>query len=230
MSLMEATEKHECLSVAVQVFYSLINSEENRLHESGDVCVMLRRITTHCKVLYEILTSTFPAEVVWLKELAPFISSDIVVSWLCSTATVFQSLSNLSNAILFSTSACDFVQYLSNTREGDIVKANVFNVHGLTLSMTCQYKSSILYHEEATKIYTASCVWKVPESYNNLGNVYKSLGQYNKAKKYLEKALIISKKMFGEEHADVASSYNNLGDFYQNLGQYTEAKNTSRRH
>jgi len=227
MPLMEVTEKHECLSVAVQVFHSLIESEQDRLHKSGDVCVMLRRITIHCKALYEILTSTFPAEVVWVKELAPFISPDNVVSWLCSTATVFCKLSNPSSATLFSTSAYDFVQYLSNTREGDIIKANVFNAHGLTLSMTCQYKSSISCHEEATKIYIAiygEHHSKVAGSYNNLGGVYQDLGRYNEAKEYHEKALISKKKIFVEEHDQVATSYNNLGSVYQALGQYNEAK------
>ena len=197
MPLMEMTEKRECLSVAVKVFLSLIESEHHRLLESGNVCVMLRRIATHCQALYEILTSTFPAKVVWVKELAPLISPDKIVSWLSSTATVFHNISNSTNAILFSTSACDFVQYLSNTREGDFIKASVFYAQGLTLSMTCQYKSSLLNHEEAAKIYTASNNRKaVGESYNNLGNVYNRLGLYNKAKEYHEKALAIKKKDF----------------------------------
>ena len=211
MPLMESIEKRKCLSVAVKVFLSLIESEGNRFGASEDVCVMLRRIATHCKAVYEILTSTFPAEGVWIKELAPFISPDNVVSWLCSTATVFYNIGNSTNAILFSTSACDFVEYISKTREGHIIKAEVFDVHGLTLSKACQYKSSILYHEEAVKIYTESNNWKVAGSYNNLGNAYKSLGDYNKAKEYHQKALIIKKNIFGEEHAGVASSYNNLG-------------------
>ena len=32
------------------------------------------------------------------------------------------------------------------------------------------------------------------------------------------------KKIFGEDHADVARSYHNLGNVYQQLGQYNEAK------
>ena len=227
MSLMEVTEKYECLSVAVQVFHSLIESEKNRVRESGDVCILLRRITTHCKALYEILTNTFSAKVVWVKELTPFISPDNVVSWLSSTASVFINLSNSSNATLFSKSACGFVQYVSDTRQGDVIKATVFDTHGSTLSMTCQYTSSIFYHNKAL------IIWKkifgeehadVAASYNNLGSVYQDLGQYNEAKEYHEKALMIRKKIFGEEHANVAGSYNNLGIVYQDLGQYNEAK------
>ena len=33
---------------------------------------------------------------------------------------------------------------------------------------------------------------------------YQQLGQYNEAKEYHEKALIIYKKIFGKEHANVA--------------------------
>jgi len=39
-----------------------------------------------------------------------------------------------------------------------------------------------------------------------LGNVYRQLGQYKEAKEFLENALIIKKKFFGEDHADVAGS------------------------
>ena len=57
-----------------------------------------------------------------------------------------------------------------------------------------------------------------------MGNDYQQLGHYNEAKEYHEKALIIYKEIFGEEHANVASCYNNLGNDYQHLGQYSEAK------
>ena len=61
-------------------------------------------------------------------------------------------------------------------------------------------------------------------SYNNLGVVYQHLGQYSEAKEFYEKALIIRKKIFGDEHAAVGASYNNLGIVYRHLGQYHEAK------
>ena len=40
--------------------------------------------------------------------------------------------------------------------------------------------------------------------------MYYSLGEYNQTKDLHEKALTIRKKIFGEDHADLASSYNNL--------------------
>ena len=219
----ELTRKLECISVAIQVLHSLIESNHHRLCESGYVFVMLSRITIHCKALYEILTENFTAKDV--SESAPYITTDKVISWLCSTAYVCLDLIYPSNAILFSTSACDFVQYASKTREGDLMKADVFNVHGKALSMICQYESS--YHEKASKIYKAiygTHHYKVAQTYNNLGTVHYCLGQYHEAKEYYEKALIIRKKIFGEKHANVAASYNNLGAVYQHLGQYNEAK------
>ena len=221
----ELTEKLECISVAIQVLHCLTESKYYRFCESGHVYVMLRRITTHCKALYEILTENFTAKDVL--ESVPYITTDKVISWLCLSANVCLDLSNPSNAILFSTSACDFVQYASKTREGDLIKADVLNTHGKTLSMICQYESSVSYHEEASKIYKAiygKDHYKVAQTFDNLGNVYRHLGQYHEAKEYYEKALIIRKKTLGEEHANVAASYNNLGIVYRHLGQYNEAK------
>ena len=54
--------------------------------------------------------------------------------------------------------------------------------------------------------------------------MYKRLGEYNQAKELHEKALIIRKKIFGEDHADVATSYNNLASVYDSLGEYNQAK------
>ena len=57
-----------------------------------------------------------------------------------------------------------------------------------------------------------------------MASVYDSLGEYNQAKELYEKALTIRKKIFGEDHADVATSYNNLALVYYNLKEYNQAK------
>ena len=54
--------------------------------------------------------------------------------------------------------------------------------------------------------------------------MYYSLGKYNQAKELHEKALMIRKKIFDEDHAHVASSYNNLATVYHSLGEYSQAK------
>ena len=56
----------------------------------------------------------------------------------------------------------------------------------------------------------------------NLGTVFISLGQYHKAKEFLEKALAI-KIQIGDKEGE-ASSYANLGTMFKSLGQYDKAK------
>ncbi|KAL9986390.1 hypothetical protein ACROYT_G000533, partial [Oculina patagonica] len=58
--------------------------------------------------------------------------------------------------------------------------------------------------------------------YGNLGNVFQSLGEYNKAKEYYEKALGIIIET-GERKQE-ASCYRNLGTVFQYLGEYDKAK------
>ena len=52
--------------------------------------------------------------------------------------------------------------------------------------------------------------------YENLGTVFKSLGQYDEAKEYLEKALAIRTQIGGKEGE--ASSYGNLATVFQSVG------------
>ena len=59
---------------------------------------------------------------------------------------------------------------------------------------------------------------------NISGKVYKGIGEYSQAQELNEKALAIYKKIFGEEHADVATSYDNLASVYDSMGEYSQAK------
>ena len=54
--------------------------------------------------------------------------------------------------------------------------------------------------------------------------MYSNLGEYNQAKELHEKALVVCKKSFGEDHADVATNYKNLASVYFSLGEYNRAK------
>ena len=60
-------------------------------------------------------------------------------------------------------------------------------------------------------------------SYNNIGGLYDSMGDYEKAVEYIKKGLQIRKTIFGENHTDVAASYNNLGGEYLELSDYPRA-------
>ena len=224
---MEFTNRVQCLSVAINIFRSLLERDKEQLFASGDVCVKLRSITMHCKELHEILTTNFAVTEAVMKELTHLITPAEVVSWLCSSAKVCCNLSNHADGNLFSTAALEFIKYISDTRDGDLLKAHVFDVRGDVTSLQCEYELSLSYYEQARTIRTAIYGEQhadVAASYNNLGIVHHDLGQYSKAKEHHEKALIIRKKLYGEQHADVASSYNNLGVVYRVLGEHSQAK------
>ena len=59
-------------------------------------------------------------------------------------------------------------------------------------------------------------------SLGNLGSVFQSVGQYDKAKEYLEKALAI-RIQIGDKEGE-ASSLGNLGSVFRSVGQYDKAK------
>ena len=54
--------------------------------------------------------------------------------------------------------------------------------------------------------------------------VYELLGEYNQAKELHEKALMIRKKIFGEDHANVVTSYSNLALVYYKPKEHNRAK------
>ena len=52
--------------------------------------------------------------------------------------------------------------------------------------------------------------------------MFESLGQYDKAKEYLQKALVIATEI-GDTNGE-GSCYGNLGTVFHSIGQYDEAK------
>ena len=56
------------------------------------------------------------------------------------------------------------------------------------------------------------------------GQVYERIGKYSQAEGFHKKALMIRKKIFDEDHTDVATSYSNLATVYGSLGEYNQAK------
>ena len=58
---------------------------------------------------------------------------------------------------------------------------------------------------------------------NNIGAVYASKGEYDKALEHYQKALAIRLKQLGPEHPSVAISRNNIGGVHDNKGEYDKA-------
>ena len=59
--------------------------------------------------------------------------------------------------------------------------------------------------------------------YNNIGNVYFCLSNYDKALGYHNMALEIKKKIFEEDNISMAYSYYNIGNVYYHQDKYTIA-------
>ena len=58
---------------------------------------------------------------------------------------------------------------------------------------------------------------------NNLAEIIRSLGNYEKAYEYHEKSIAIIEKVLEPNHSDLATSYNNIAGTYQYLGNYPKA-------
>jgi len=56
-----------------------------------------------------------------------------------------------------------------------------------------------------------------------LGELYKSVGKYEEALRFIRRSLEISKKAFGKNDISTAAAYNNLAGLYESMGKYEEA-------
>ena len=226
-SYLHQTDGIQCILLAIRIFHSLMETESDLLFSSGDVCVKLRAVTSHCQAIHEILTTRFKLEEILPKQSPALNTTGDVVSWLCSSAKVSRLLSNPSDSMLFSTSALELLKYISSTQAGNLLKAKVFTEHGDVMSLHCKHELSLSYYKQAATI-TAEIYNEnhqdVASCQSRLGNVYQHLGQHSQAKEHHEKALKINRAIYGEQHSKVAVSYNNLGAVYQDLGQHNQAK------
>jgi tetratricopeptide (TPR) repeat protein len=84
-----------------------------------------------------------------------------------------------------------------------------------------QYSQALGMHEIALVCVLALEGHDSPDlaaSYNNIGNVYDSQGQYEEALELQTKSLDINTRIHGgDNHLSVAASYNGLGNVYVTL-------------
>ena len=71
---------------------------------------------------------------------------------------------------------------------------------------------------------TVNDVQNINQLNNELGLIYKDLGDLQQAKTYMEKALASNEKSYGENHPSTAITYSNLGSIYNDLGDLLQAK------
>ncbi|OTY05615.1 tetratricopeptide repeat protein [Bacillus thuringiensis] len=69
------------------------------------------------------------------------------------------------------------------------------------------------------------CMGKVTKIINLLGKLLTNLGQFNKAKELLFRALDIDVTLYNQNHFYVGRDYNSIGVLYTSMGEYKEAEN-----
>lgn len=66
---------------------------------------------------------------------------------------------------------------------------------------------------------------RLTKSLNNMAAIYQTQGKYKMAEGLYLKSLSIKKRLFGEEHDDVALAMLNLGMLYSGMKDYEQAEN-----
>ena len=97
---------------------------------------------------------------------------------------------------------------------------------GEELEDQARYQDALFVYEKALAIREKVLGDYHPDTattYNNLGILYKNIGEYDKALDYYLKALAIKEKVLGTDHPYTAQTYNNLGVLYDNMGEYDKA-------
>jgi tetratricopeptide (TPR) repeat protein len=90
-----------------------------------------------------------------------------------------------------------------------------------------QYKEAIVYAEKALAIRRKVLGEEHPgtaTTYNNLGILYRNIGNHDKAGSFLQKALAIRKRVLNKRDSQTALSYNNLGGLYHSKGNFAKAE------
>jgi len=80
------------------------------------------------------------------------------------------------------------------------------------------FKTAELYYVEAAELDPNNT-----DYINMAGRVFNVLGKHLKAVNYYEQALAIVKKVYGDQHPNVAIGLNNLGSAWKSLGEYKKA-------
>jgi tetratricopeptide (TPR) repeat protein len=94
----------------------------------------------------------------------------------------------------------------------------IYSVLGNSHALEYQEKSLVIRQELFSEQHPDTAT-----SFNNVGGIYRELGDHQRALEYSEKALAIQQELFGERHPDTATSFNNASVTYGALGNHQRA-------
>ena len=103
-------------------------------------------------------------------------------------------------------------------------KISIFNKLGSYYERVQKYNFALRYTKIASEMIqilgdheSKSCI------YNNIGNIYKSMGDFKNSLEFLNKALEIDERLFQGDNEKKAIVYSNMGDLYRNMGEYKKS-------
>ena len=229
ISKLEPAEKNQNLATAIKILVPLLESEEKEFKTTRYGCLMLNKMTSHCKALLESATCDFTCpERDLLNELTSVVSLGDVVKWLCSTARSCNRLDDLASANRISELACNLLlKNASDTLEGTWLHEIAFLTRGDAYNNAGKHQDAKEQYDKVLKIRVSTYgKWhpKTAHIYQQLGFVCFLTGQYNQAEDFYKKALDIHTSNCGQDNSAVASLYHHLGVVYDTTEKYEEAK------
>ncbi|MBW4653756.1 MAG: tetratricopeptide repeat protein [Kaiparowitsia implicata GSE-PSE-MK54-09C] len=164
-----------------------------------------------------------------VREAFPMESRDREGTILHNIGVFYYSLGDYGKALEFYAQALD-VRRKSGDRRGEGITLINISTTYLSLGGSSDYLRALESLQQALGIFRESSVREAfpVESrraegtiLNNIGNVYKSLGDYPKALEFLQQSLVIHRET--GELAGQSTTLNNIGGVYKSLGDYPKA-------
>lgn len=129
----------------------------------------------------------------------------------------------------------EWIKAQSNTPSEQIARDTAQASHWMNIGKSFenagQYDSVLLYYQKATTLYEKHTMvaddtsyWDAYLRYNNqLGDLYRRLGEFDKGLTLLKRALEEGKIYLGNNHRRISDSYNNIGIIYAVQGELEQA-------
>lgn len=113
-----------------------------------------------------------------------------------------------------------------STKEQVLAKSNELESKILKLFSSANYSEALELAQERVNLLKdlPELEGEFATAINDLGAIYRTVGNYEKAEEFLAKALIIREKIFGPDSNEVAQALNNIAGVYRFRGDYEKAE------
>ncbi|MEA5257384.1 tetratricopeptide repeat protein [Arcicella aquatica] len=167
-------------------------------------------------------------ELDWLEEKILSLSDteiNLKLELLQKASHIAYYLQLIDKLFLFNESMSQLAEKIDLQRNSSLQFAKIQNSYGRYFKLKGDFSQARNKYKLALDLATkANNKYAIAEYQNNLALVLQNLGDYEGAKKLLEKAVISAEKTFGESHPNTAVGYSNLASVLQDLGDYEGAK------